>query len=55
MEFTKNTLNIAGSITIGELRDKFQTSRKYALAFLEHLDTIGITILKEEKHILKQV
>lgn len=32
------------SLTVAEFRDKFQTSRKYALAFLEHLDAIGITI-----------
>ena len=31
-------------ITLGEVRDLFQTSRKYAQAILEHLDTIGITV-----------
>ncbi|HMD88521.1 MAG TPA: selenocysteine-specific translation elongation factor [Anaerolineaceae bacterium] len=30
--------------TVAQFRDKYQTSRKYALAFLEHLDKIGITI-----------
>jgi selenocysteine-specific elongation factor len=33
-----------GSITAAQVRDHFNTSRKYALALLEHLDTIGITI-----------
>ncbi|HET9909870.1 MAG TPA: SelB C-terminal domain-containing protein, partial [Anaerolineales bacterium] len=30
-------------ITLAEVRDLFNTSRKYAQAFLEHLDTVGIT------------
>jgi selenocysteine-specific elongation factor len=34
----------SGSLAVAEFRDKFQTSRKYALAFLEHLDAKGITI-----------
>jgi selenocysteine-specific elongation factor len=33
-----------GSITVAEVRDLFQTSRKYALAIMEHLDAIGVTI-----------
>jgi selenocysteine-specific elongation factor len=31
-------------ITLGEVRDLFNTSRKYAQALLEHLDTIGVTV-----------
>lgn len=31
------------SITVGDVRDKFDTSRKYAIALLEHLDSIGKT------------
>ena len=33
-----------GSITLAELRDKFETSRKYAVAVLEYLDQTGVTI-----------
>lgn len=33
-----------GTITLAELRDKFNTSRKYAVAVLEHLDQTGVTI-----------
>ncbi len=33
-----------GQVTVAEIRDLFATSRKFALALLEHLDTIGITI-----------
>ncbi len=33
-----------GTITAGEVRDHFNTSRKYVLALLEHLDAAGVTI-----------
>ena len=33
-----------GSISVAQFRDHFQTSRKYALAFLEHLDAINFTV-----------
>ena len=32
-----------GNITVAQVRDLFDTSRKYALALLEHLDAKGIT------------
>ncbi|MFC2021831.1 selenocysteine-specific translation elongation factor [Chloroflexota bacterium] len=32
-----------GKVTVGEVRDLFNTSRKYVLAFLEHLDEKKIT------------
>jgi selenocysteine-specific elongation factor len=32
------------SLTVAQFRDTFQTSRRYALGFLEHLDSIGLTI-----------
>jgi selenocysteine-specific elongation factor len=32
------------SLTVAQLRDRLNTSRKYVLAFLEHLDVIGFTI-----------
>ncbi len=32
-----------GQISLGEVRDLFHTSRKYAQALLEHLDAIGMT------------
>ncbi len=33
----------SGQVTVGDLRDKFDTSRKYALGLLEHLDRIHVT------------
>ncbi|PJF41651.1 MAG: selenocysteine-specific translation elongation factor [Chloroflexi bacterium] len=32
-----------GAVTAAMLRDHFQTTRKYAIALLEHLDNLGIT------------
>jgi selenocysteine-specific elongation factor len=32
-----------GSLTVAQARDHFNTSRRYILAFLEHLDATGIT------------
>jgi len=39
-----NAIWQSGQISLAEVRDLFNTSRKYAQAILEHLDTIGITI-----------
>ncbi|RME89772.1 MAG: selenocysteine-specific translation elongation factor [Anaerolineae bacterium] len=33
-----------GKITVAQARDLFQTSRRYVLALLEHLDAIGVTV-----------
>lgn len=38
VEWTVQILETAGEVTVANLRDHFGTSRKYALAFLEHLD-----------------
>ena len=43
-----------GSITLAELRDKFDTSRKYAVALLEHLDQAGITIRQGDLRVLRR-
>jgi selenocysteine-specific elongation factor len=39
----RDTLTQNGKITLAEVRDLFNTSRKYAQALLEHLDAIGMT------------
>lgn len=43
-----------GSITLAELRDKFNTSRKYAVAVLEYLDQAGVTIRQEDVRKLRR-
>jgi selenocysteine-specific elongation factor len=40
----RETLQKNGQITLAEVRDLFDTSRKYAQSLLEHLDTNGITV-----------
>jgi selenocysteine-specific elongation factor len=42
------------SITLAELRDKFNTSRKYAVAVLEYLDQTGVTIRQGDHRRLRQ-
>jgi selenocysteine-specific elongation factor len=41
-----------GSITLAELRDRFNTSRKYAVAVLEYLDQAGVTIRRGDARVL---
>jgi selenocysteine-specific elongation factor len=40
----QHVIKAKGALTVAEFRDQFNTSRRYALAFLEHLDAVGITI-----------
>jgi selenocysteine-specific elongation factor len=40
----KDELKERKTITVAQVRDLFGTSRKYALALMEHLDDIGVTI-----------
>ena len=41
------------TITVAELRDKLQLSRKYATAILEYFDGIGLTKREKDVHILR--
>jgi selenocysteine-specific elongation factor len=43
VEDLQSFLAQSGSITVAEFRDRYQTSRRYALGFLEHLDSLGAT------------
>ncbi|MCC6906045.1 MAG: selenocysteine-specific translation elongation factor [Anaerolineae bacterium] len=40
-----------GSITVAQARDLFNSSRKYVLALLEHLDAVGVTRRLEDKRV----
>lgn len=40
----KEELEARGTLTVAQVRDRFETSRKYALALMEHLDEIGVTV-----------
>jgi len=50
-EHFKNNKEIA----LSQFRDMFQTSRKYALSFLEHLDKKGITLREGEIRIIRDI
>ena len=44
VEAVCHALSEGGTITVAKARDLLNTSRKYALALMEHLDAIGITV-----------
>jgi selenocysteine-specific elongation factor len=49
---TRDYIKGNGNITVAQFRDLFNTSRKYALGFLEHLDAEGITRRVGDKRVL---
>lgn len=51
-QFVVERIKQNGSITLAELRDEFDTSRKYAVAVLEYLDQIGITTRRGDTRVL---
>ena len=42
-----------GKISVAEVRDKFQTSRKYALALMEYLDQQKMTRRVGDERVLR--
>ena len=50
----KALIESQGAITATQVRDHFDTSRKYALALLEHLDSIGFTIREGDSRRLRK-
>ncbi|MCE5209685.1 MAG: selenocysteine-specific translation elongation factor [Chloroflexi bacterium] len=44
VEELKDWLDEKGTVTVAEFRDRYQTSRRYALAFLEYMDQTGVTL-----------
>jgi selenocysteine-specific elongation factor len=53
VERIKAHLQAKGKITVAEVRDLFNTSRKYALALMEHLDTVGVTRRVGDERVLR--
>jgi selenocysteine-specific elongation factor len=51
---TRRLLEEKGTVTAAQVRDHFNTSRRYALAFLEHLDERGVTIRDGDYRRLRQ-
>jgi len=53
VEEVKQMIASQGKVTAAEVRDHFNTSRKYALALLEYMDAQGITIRSGDERRLK--
>jgi selenocysteine-specific elongation factor len=45
-------LQAGAEVTVAVLRDRLQTSRKYALALLEHFDTARVTRRVGDRRVL---
>jgi selenocysteine-specific elongation factor len=43
-----------GQITLAQLRDELQTSRKYAQALLEHFDAAHVTLRRGDVRVLRR-
>jgi selenocysteine-specific elongation factor len=54
VEEIRKLLAKQGTISAAQVRDHFNTSRRYVLAFLEHLDSRGITIREGDVRRLKK-
>lgn len=48
----RETLAESGRVSVKVLRDRFKTSRKYALGVLEYLNELGITRREGDEHVL---
>lgn len=44
LDSVRKNLEKEGTLTVAQFRDRYNTSRRYALAFLEYLDSIGETV-----------
>ena len=53
VEKIRITLQKNGTVTLAEARDTLNTTRKYAQALLEHLDSIGVTLRAGDVRSLK--
>jgi selenocysteine-specific elongation factor len=50
----RKALQKEDTITVAKVRDLFKTSRKYALALMEYLDSVGITVREgDERRLVK--
>ena len=54
VEKIRQTIAQKGQVTLAEVRDLLQTSRKYVQALLEHLDAIEVTVRNGDFRRLKR-
>ena len=53
VDWVKEYITKNGSVNVGQVRDGFNTSRKYALALLEYLDDQRITKRVGDERVLR--
>jgi selenocysteine-specific elongation factor len=53
LAWVKRTIADRGSVNVAQVRDAFDTSRKYALALLEYLDDQRITKRVGDERVLR--
>jgi selenocysteine-specific elongation factor len=53
--WVQEAIEANGSVSLAEFRDHHQTSRKFAAAFLEYLDSIGYTLRKGDVRVLRTI
>ena len=53
VEEVRRAIERHGQVSVADVRDRMNTSRKYALALLEHLDDIGVTVRQGDVRTLK--
>ena len=53
VDWIKNYISEHGSVNVAQVRDAFDTSRKYALALLEYLDDQRITKRVGDERVLR--
>jgi selenocysteine-specific elongation factor len=53
VERIRERIQRQGSVTLAEVRDMFDSSRKYIQALLEHLDEVGVTRRVGDKRVLR--
>ncbi len=54
VEDVRRLIQQNGALTVAQVRDHFNTSRRYVLALLEHLDAIGVTVRSGDERRLKR-
>src|SRR5574341_126488 len=53
VEAIKDYIQQQGSISVGQARDLFNSSRKYVLALLEYMDATGVTVRRGDERVLR--
>lgn len=51
LEFIKETITKEGAVTLAQVRDRMNTSRKYALLVLDYCDAVKLTRLVEDRRV----